>query len=364
MQGERWHELRNILVVRADNSGDVVLTSPALRALRAAAPAARITLLASPAGSQAAPLLRPWLDAVLVRRVLWQDVHGALAHDPGRELALVDDVRARAFDAAFFLTSFSQSPLPPAYVCYLAGVPIRVGQATEHGGALLTHGVKPPPFETHQAERNLHLLASAGIAVAERHLELVIPAEDEARARALLEARGIAENERFALVVPGASAEARRYDPARFGAAAALLAARAELPVVVAGSERERETIRPALDAAGDAVVSLVGETSVPELAALTRRAALVLACNSLALHLADAFVRPLVVLYSGTDYEEQWRPRRSRARLLRLDTVCSPCFELTCPYGKECLAIEPAEVVAAALAVVSPEPALVEETA
>ncbi|MBD0291758.1 MAG: glycosyltransferase family 9 protein, partial [Thermoleophilia bacterium] len=124
MQGERWHELRNILVVRPDNIGDVVLAAPVLKALRAAAPGARITLLASPAGSAAAPLLRPWLDRVFVRRVLWQDVHGRLPHDAEHELELVGEIAARGFDAAFFLTSFSQSPLPPAYVCYLAGVPI------------------------------------------------------------------------------------------------------------------------------------------------------------------------------------------------------------------------------------------------
>ena len=361
MPAEPWRELQRVLVVRADNIGDVVMLGPALRALRVTAPAARFTLLASPAGSQAAPLLSPWLDDVLTRRVLWQDVHGALPHDPARELELVEEVTRRSFDAAFFFTSFSQSPHPPAYVCYLAGVPIRVGQAKEHGGALLTHSVRPPPIELHQAERNAHLLEGVGIRVPDGALELAVPPDAAASAPGLLARLGLDPAARFTLLLPGASADARRYEPARFGVVARELAARSQVPVVVAGSERERELVRTVLAEAGPGVFPLVGETSVSELAALTQRAALVLANNSLGLHLADAFRRPLVVLYSGTDLEEQWRPRSSPARLLRRDTWCTPCYEFTSPHGKQCLDVPPEEVVETALELLTQEPSFAE---
>ena len=86
-----WAEARNILVLRLDNIGDVVMTSPALRAIKEALPEARLTLMASPAGAQAAPLL-PWVDDVLVERVLWQDL-GHLDFAPEREEALVERLR-------------------------------------------------------------------------------------------------------------------------------------------------------------------------------------------------------------------------------------------------------------------------------
>ena len=73
--------LRRILVVRLDNIGDMVMLGPALRALRSAAPAATVTLLASPAGRQAAALL-PWLDETIELRALWQDASGRLPFDP------------------------------------------------------------------------------------------------------------------------------------------------------------------------------------------------------------------------------------------------------------------------------------------
>ncbi|MGZ3585578.1 MAG: glycosyltransferase family 9 protein [Ktedonobacterales bacterium] len=65
-----WLAARNILAVRMDNIGDVVMLGPALRAVKETSPNARITLLASPAGATAAPLL-PWVDDVIVWRAIW-----------------------------------------------------------------------------------------------------------------------------------------------------------------------------------------------------------------------------------------------------------------------------------------------------
>src|SRR5690242_13475360 len=185
MLPELWQNVRRLLVIRLDNIGDIVMIGPALRALRQALPAARITLMASPAGSQVAPLL-PWIDDVLVHRALWQDASDNMGLDPPAELDLVATLRARAFDAAVIFTSFSQSPYPPAYVCYLAGIPIRLGQSKEFGGSVLSQWVKPLPDGAHQVDRNLFLLEQAGFALVGRQLELRLPgAVQEAAARQL-----------------------------------------------------------------------------------------------------------------------------------------------------------------------------------
>src|SRR5690606_20181131 len=105
---------RNILVVRLDNIGDVVMLGPALRAVKEALPESSLTLLASPAGAQAAPLM-PWIDAVIEWRPVWQDVGGHMPHDPGRERELVELLAERRFDAALIFTSFSQTPQVPGY---------------------------------------------------------------------------------------------------------------------------------------------------------------------------------------------------------------------------------------------------------
>lgn len=341
---------KRILAVRLDNIGDVIMLGPALRSLKACLPEAHITLMASPAGCQVAPFL-PWVDDTLEWRPIWQDVSGSLPLDPQRELDLIHRLRQGNFDAAVIFTSFSQSPFPPAYACYLAGIPVRIGQSKEFGGNVLTLEVKPPADCGHQVDRNLHLIEQAGIPVAGRNMELVLPMEFNRRVDEILSTAGVDPMQPFILLAPGASCPARRYDPRRFARAAELLPGAAGLPLIITGSAREAETLHPIIaNAQPGQVISLVGQTNLGEYAALVRRAALVLTNNSSALHIADAFNRPMVVLYSGTEYEDQWRPRFSRHRLLLRKTWCSPCFLFRCPYNMECQDIPPEEVVDACL--------------
>ena len=165
------HDLQRILAVRLDNAGDVVMLGPALRALRAFAPAGHLALLASPVGAQAAELL-PEVDEVITVRAVWQDASDALAFDPDRERRLVQRLADGRFDAAFIFTSFSQSPFPAAYACYLAHVPVRAGQPGDFGGAVLSHRVPSAPGGSHQVDRNLHLLEHLGIPVPSRALRV------------------------------------------------------------------------------------------------------------------------------------------------------------------------------------------------
>lgn len=345
MLPENWSGVRRLLVVRLDNIGDVVLLSPSLRTLRQALPQARIVLMASHAGSQVRPML-PWVDDVIVSRPVWQDVSGSIPQSFEREMAMVDMVREWEFDAAIIFTSFSQSPYPPAYVCYLAGIPIRLGQSKEFGGSLLSQWVKPLPDSLHQAERNLYLLESAGFEVTDRRLFLHIPAFIQRTADQHLRHNGIDPKAPFILLAPGASCSARRYPIEQFAAFVRLLIDATDLPLVVVGSSREEELVAPVLAGRMGRPVSLVGQTSVPELAAIVKRSALVVANNSAPLHMADALGRPMVILYSGTEYVSQWRPRNAPAALLNRFVECSPCYNFACPYNVECLNIPPEEVL------------------
>jgi len=347
-----WAEARRFLAVRLDNIGDVVMLGPALRAIKQALPRAHLTLMCSPAGAQAAALL-PWVDDTLVWRAVWQEISGAPAPDPRRELELVETLRRGRYEAALIFTSFTQSPYPPAYACYLAGIPLRAGQSDEFGGGLLTHWWKPPPAGGHQVDRNLALLERLGFPPAGRQMELCLPAGARDTAERLLRSVGIGPEAPFVALAPGASAAARRYPAPRFARAARLLARRSGLPVLALGSPREAE-LAPLFDAPQAGVVSLMGRTSLAECCALLERAALVLANNSAALHLADALGRPLVVLYSGAERLTQWEPRFAPARLLYRPVACSPCHRFTCPYGLECLDIEPEEVAEIAVGMLS----------
>jgi ADP-heptose:LPS heptosyltransferase len=343
---------RRVLVVRADNIGDVVTTTPALRALRAAAPDARIELLASPVGAAVAAMI-PELDGVVAVSASWQQLPGA-GDDPAAERELLERLTARRYDLLLVLTSFSQSPWPVAHLGLLAGIGTRVVHSREFGGAVATHWVTPPPDTTHQVDRALHLLAAIGVPHRGRETSLRVPA-DAARAAAELAAERTS-GARFAVLAPGASCAARRYPAERFAAAAAQLA-RAGLPVLVAGSAAEAPLVDRVVATAAHPGVTPVPPVPLPVFTALLAGAAVAVTNNSGGMHLADAVRTPVAVTYAGTERPTDLRPRSTRAALLGRDVACAPCRQLQCPFDHECLDVPAGDVAAAALGLVSRHP-------
>ena len=346
-----WLAAINILAIRLDYIGDVLMLGPAVRAVKETSPAARITLLASPAGATAVPLL-PWINDVIQWRPIWQDVGGRMAFDPARERELITLLAEQDFDAALIFTSFSQSPHTPAYVCYLAGIPLRAGESNEFGGSTLSTQLQGAPVEMHQVERNLRLVEYLGFVARDRSLKVFLPQNEDATHFSLLTSVGVEPGEPYIVLHPGASAKARRYPADRFGIVAQQLTQRG-WQVLVTGVEREAALLDEVSNQAPEAHI-LMAKTTLAQYAALIEHAALVICNDTLPMHLADAVRTPEIVLFSGTDYEEQWRPRSTPARLLRRQTPCHPCYLFECSIGLPCLDIAPEEVVAEAEALLA----------
>jgi len=145
MIDKRWSQVKRVLAIRLDNLGDVLVTTPALHAIKTSLPAATLTLLASPVGAQVARL-NPDLDDVIIYQAPWMDPWHKLPQDSQREQQVIATIRERRFDGAIIFTSFRQSPLPAAYLCYLADIPLRVAASIDGPGSLLTTRHKHPPI--------------------------------------------------------------------------------------------------------------------------------------------------------------------------------------------------------------------------
>lgn len=333
-----WTDVRRLLVIRPDNIGDVLLAAPTIRALKAALPGARLTMLVSKAGEQAVPLVLG-IDDTIVARPAWQELGDRVT--PEEERALIARLAETRFDAAVILTSFSQSPHPPALACILAGIPLRLGESSERAEGLLTHRpASPTPRELYQAERNMRLLAAIGIEGDDR-VQLTLPDEASAWASQYRDA---------IVLVPFASCAARTYDPARAAAAALALARATGTKVLLTGALSDAGRAAPLRAILGERGIDLTGATDLPRFAALIAGARLVITNNTSALHLADAFETPVLVTYAGTDLVSQWAPRFAAHTILRRGTACTPCGLLACPIGQPCLDVPVDEVVEAGL--------------
>jgi ADP-heptose:LPS heptosyltransferase len=136
-----WTRARRVLAVRLDQTGDLLMTTPALRALRAGG-ARQVTLLTSPAAAEAAALV-PELDDTIVYAAPWMKAT-APCSSSARDLALAALLRARRFDAAVIFTVYSQNPLAAALLLYLAEIPLRLAHCHENPYQLLSDWLPDP----------------------------------------------------------------------------------------------------------------------------------------------------------------------------------------------------------------------------
>jgi lipopolysaccharide heptosyltransferase II len=349
MIAEAWRHVRRILCVRLDYLGDVLMTTPALRALRESLPGAEITLLTSSNGAAAARHI-PEIDHTLVYHAPW--LKSSEPHAPADDKAMVEKLAGLRFDAAVIFTVYSQNPLPSALLCYFAGIPLRLAHCRENPYRLLTHWVpEPEPQERvrHEVRRQLDLVASIGAASGNEKLSFHVEQADDERVCGRLAELGIKDGHSWIAIHPGATAASRRYPEERMAAAARELMERTGSRIVLTGSRDEAE-LAARIAAQVPGAHSLAGMLSLGELAALIRRAPVLVTNNTGPAHIAAAVGTPVVDLYALTN--PQHAPWQVPSRVLYHDVPCRFCYKSMCPQQhQQCLTkVPPSHVAAAAI--------------
>jgi ADP-heptose:LPS heptosyltransferase len=354
MIDEQWRSVRGILAVRLDNLGDVLVTTPAIHAIKDSLPGVRLTLLASPVGAQIARL-NPDIDDVIAFEAPWMDPWHKLPQDSRREQRMIASIRKRHFDGAIIFTSYHQSPLPTAYLCYLANIPLRVAASIDGPGSLLTTRHKHPEHMMHEVERGLDFVGAIGLTT--NRLDLVMKVPDVAREKAFdfLSAHNIDSQSPLVVVHPGCSMPARTYPWDRYAQVIDLLVERLGATVLVTGSGDERALVEQVLDRVQEhnrgATLACAGMLPFPAFCALIEAADLTITNNTGPMHISAAVKTPVVALFALTNPPEQWGPWRVPYRQLYHDVACRICYSRICPYGQECLCLVTPEMVVDAAA-------------
>ena len=349
-----WRDARRVLAVRLDNIGDVLMTTPALAALRESLPEARLTLLASPAGAALAPNM-PMVDDAIAYRAPWV-AHPDIAELPvgADDRALVERLAAGRFDAAVVFTTCTQSALPAALACALAGIPERLAHCRENPYRLLTVWAPETdaiaPGMRHEVERQLQLVARVGCATADERLRFTLRPGDLARLAKACDGTGFDPGRPYVVVHPGASAPSRRWPAERFGAAAADLARATGRSVVFTGGADEQALVAAARDACRVPSWSFAARLGLGAFAALIAGADLLMTNNSGPVHIAAALGTPVVDCYALTN--PQHTPWHVAARVLSREVPCRDCLKSVCPQGHHgcLLGVTTEDVVQAAL--------------
>lgn len=356
----RWRAAREILVVRLDNLGDLLMTTPALAAMRESLPGARLTLLASPSTAAVVGHV-PLVDEVIAFAAPWTP---AGRGDPApAERELVAQLAERRFDAAVIFTVCTQSALPAALLCRLAGIPLRLAHARENPYGLLTDWVPdadvPATGMRHEVQRQLDLVRAVGLEGRSEQLSFRYGADEALAMRRRFVAAGGDLTRPYIVVHPGATASSRRYPAERFGLAADAIVQATGCQVVLVGAADEQALVDRARSAMREPGLSLAGALSLGELGALIAGAQVTLCNNSAPAHIAAALGAPVVVLYALTN--PQHTPWKTPARVLSHDVPCRHCLKSVCLHEEHpCLTRVPSEAVAdAALELIGTPPAV-----
>jgi lipopolysaccharide heptosyltransferase II len=349
METGPWDECRNLLAVRLDTIGDVLMTTPAMRALRGAR--RRITLLTSSGGAEAGRLV-PEVDEVLTYDPPW--MKGSPHRTGEADRALVEVLRGRRFDGAVIFTAYTQSAWPAALLCHLAGIPRRLAHLREKPYQVLTDWVPDPEPERgirHEVRRQLDLVASVGCRTDDERLSVEVPPAAEARGEDIL--NSLAPGPAWAVVHPGATAPSRRYPAELFVEVCRSLARDHGWTLVLTGSGEEAGLVEEIRAGVPGRTHSLAGVVSLADLAAVLRRAPVLISNNTGPVHVAAAVGTPVVDIYALTN--PQHTPWGVPNAVLFHDVPCRNCQSSVCLEGHHnCLRmVPPAAVVEAAVRLV-----------
>jgi len=328
-----------VLVKEVNWLGDVVMSLPALRAVRKAYPAARLAVLIKKE-------LAGFFDgAAWIDEVIPYTVRKGLRGLADRK-AIVGQLRARNFDLAVLFPNSFDSALWPA----LAGVPRRAGFARDARGLLLTHKTAATAkiLEEHQVHYYLHMLRETlGIAGAVEDCRPDVHAPNRKRMAAwLAERRKHPQGKLIALAVAAAYGPAKEWPAEHYAKLIDLLAERHGAECVLVGAPNERRKSEEVAQASQAGALVAADETNVGEALALLSLCDGFAGNDSGSMHVAGALGLPTVGIY-GSTRADRTGPLGPRTKILYKKIECSPCLKRTCRFGHyDCLKqIGPEEV-------------------
>ncbi len=308
------------LVIRAPNwLGDAVMALPAMAAVRAAYPAAHLTVAAQAA---VAPLFEENTPVA---------ADAILTVTPAGEAATL---AAGGFDAALLLPNSFRA----ARAAKQAGIAGRWGYAGNWRGWMLTRAVRRPRALVHQTEYYGALVRGLGIPVGSTLPALAARPETLRRADLLLASHGVSAAPLVGFAPGAAYGHAKRWPPARVAEVITRLAAERGATCVIVGAAGDRDAAREIESGlpSGVRIVDLVGRTDLRQLAGVLARCDAFVSNDSGGMHLAAALGVPVIAMFGPTD-DRVTAPPAGHDVLVH-PVFCRPCMLRDCPIDHRCM--------------------------
>lgn len=323
---------KNILVVRTDRIGDVLLTTPVLKALRDNYPDSRIAIMVTPYTKEIVEG-NPHINEVIV--------YDKDKYDKGifGFLKFVLRLKRKRFDLAVVLHTKKRTNL----ITYLADIPRRIGYKNDKFGFLLTDRVIDRRKEglKHEVDYCLDILESLGIKAGGRNLYMPLEKERLEWAYDLLQRLNIKKNDKIACINPGASCISKRWPEDRFIVLINKLIDLNSFKIIIIGGLKDIDIANNIAKSVRYPVVNLAGKTNLSELAALLKCSQILISNDSGPVHIATSVGTPVISIFGRNQAglgPLRWGPLGNRDKYIHKKVGCRMCLAHNCKTGFECL--------------------------
>ncbi|MFA4992518.1 MAG: lipopolysaccharide heptosyltransferase II, partial [Candidatus Omnitrophota bacterium] len=345
---EASSEYRRILIARTDRIGDVLLSTPVIKALREKHPQAYISMVVAPYARDIVEG-NPYLDEVIIYD---KDIkHRSWL----RWLKFARRLRNKRFDLAVILHPTNRIHL----LVFLAGIPKRLGYNRKFGflNNLRRVHIKQEG-RMHEAEYNLDLISSLGVSGNAQDLFMPIRPESEKWAKDLFAGYGIKETDKLLAINPGASCPSKIWPQDNFARVSEILARRHNLKILIVSGPKDISLANMIAGKIGDKALNLSGKTSVSQLASVLKRCVLFISNDSGPVHIASSLGVPVISIFGRNQAglsPRRWGPLGKQDKYLHKDIGCLQCLAHNCKKEFACLkAISVEDVLCAAESILS----------
>lgn len=303
-----------ILIIQTAFLGDVVLSTPLIKAVKKNYPNSKIFFLLIP---QTKELLQnnPHLNGIIVYDK--KDKERGISSF----IALARRIRASGFDMALIPHRSFRSAL----LAYLAGIPQRVGFDKSSGAFLFTKRIKYTQNQP-EVKRNLSLLET-DIPLENDCLPELFPSEDDFKyIEELFKNRGIKKEDKIVGIAPGSVWNTKRWLPERFGEVAEALIEKLGAKVIfIGGKEDEKLCLEIASNMKSKPLIT-AGKASSLQSSVLISRCRVILSNDTAPMHMAVAMRIPVVAIFGSTVPEFGFAPTGKNDLVIQKEIYCRPC--------------------------------------
>jgi len=282
--------MKKILIIEPNWLGDILFTTPAIRAIRAHNPDAFSACMVHP---RCVEMLEdnPNIDKLILFDE--RSSHRGILE----KILFILSLRKFKFD---IVISFHRS-MSRVLIAYLSGIPRRAGYYTRKRAWLLTDSVEPPITPSHKVEYFLDIARALGIDSDNKDYQFNIPESSIKSANTILEQAGIGAYDEFFVVNPGGNWNAKRWPVRRYAKLCEELNAIYGKRILLSGASKDKELSEEIIRLTGGPVTNICGKTTLKELAVIMRRAKAVMANDSGPMHIAISQKAPTIALFGPT---------------------------------------------------------------